>query len=374
VKRAKSDVETRRKEFIKVESGYLVQYPKYFYSEPEAKYEFDTAEQLDRKLQQLKQEAAEIRQQKKNKKICAACPAYLLFNKPVNIYRNLTKRAKRKILNKSEVMLWATGAKKLTKNKKILYNKQNITFATLTLPEGQQHTDNEIKSACLNLLLTHLRKKYKIEYYIWKAEKTKAGNLHFHLLLDKFVHYGYLRDTWNNCINKLGYVDRYSAKFVAMDWKQYFQYWQETKYANDKRNPAQVYAAYCKGKKEGFRNPNSTDIHSMKKIKSVSRYVGKYLGEGIDGLSAEMSKEVQTDKINGKIWALSTALSKIKQTGRELCGRLQNEFSYLCNVFNEKIKYFDFSAVLLVNLETLINHKCYQLAGVYISNCKAPPE
>jgi hypothetical protein len=361
------ETETNAVPSIKVEAGFLVDFVKY-----EKTKVFSTGRDMSNYLLAQEQRKAEkkeaqklLREQQKKKKKEQPEKVYT--------YHSLTKRAKLKIMSKTELFLWVTGAKRMSNKKKIYYDKNNVTFATLTLPFKQIHEDTEIKAICLNQFLTEIRKKYNIRYYLWKAEKTKAGALHFHILFDRFIHYGYLNKTWNRNINKLGYVDQYQKKFSSMTWETYYKYWCQTKYKDDKRSYKKVFEAYQKGVRENWKNPNSTDIHKLKQVKSLSKYVGKYLGEAKAEISAEMSKEVQCDKINGKIWFLSTALSSLKNTSVHLKGKIQKEYSYLCTKFADRIKNHDFASVLLVNLDTLIENKCFNLVNVYINNSKAPP-
>lgn len=147
-------------------------------------------------------------------------------------------------------------------------NRHKVVFATLTLPSAQCHSDTEIKSKCLNQLLTELRSVYGRLLYVWKAERQKNGNLHFHLLLNRYIPSRELRDRWNRILSKLGYIDAFEAK-------------------------------------HGHRDPNSTDIHSLyrdkktgKRVVSVVSYMAKY-----------MSKE--GDTIEGRYWYASKELSAI---------------------------------------------------------------
>jgi len=363
-------------EKIKVEPSYLVQYRHH----QETKI-FNSSQDMISFIETKKETQAELKKIQKQKRafktICPKCPAWKLFNKepdPVYTYHHLTPRAKRKILSKTDTFLWVTGAKRLSKKNKPYYNRNNTTFCTLTLPFKQIHEDTEIKAVALNQFLIEVKAKYKVKYYLWKAEKTKAGSLHFHILFDRFIHWEFINTTWNKNINKLGYVDRYQEKFSKMSWSEYWRYYDQTKYKNDKRSNLQVWNAYQKGVKTNWKCPNSTDIHRLKEVKSLTRYVGKYLGSADTNVSAEMSKKIQTDKINGKIWGLSTALSSIKNMGAEMIGELQREFSYICEKFSDKIKNFDFSSVVLVTLDELIENHCFSLSYLYINNIKKPPE
>lgn len=181
--------------------------------------------------------------------------------------------AKRKMTKAVNYMLFVTNTKRVTNS----YNGRNfqfkIAFVTLTLPSKQIHPDNEIKSQCLNQLLIELKKYYHVRNYIWRAEKQHNGNLHFHVLVDRFIPYQELRDRWNRIVNKLGYVDRYRDEQIQ--WhsegfrvrKNLLKTWPKRK----------QFEAYRRGAKTHWNSPNSTDIHSVQKIRDLKSYITKYV-------------------------------------------------------------------------------------------------
>lgn len=83
------------------------------------------------------------------------------------------------------------------------------TFATLTLPAEQVHSDREIYRECLMPLLTLLRREHGLEQYVWRAEAQENGRLHYHLILDRYVDKRTLQFAWNMCLDRLGYRHRY---------------------------------------------------------------------------------------------------------------------------------------------------------------------
>nr|WP_319266663.1 hypothetical protein [uncultured Draconibacterium sp.] len=155
--------------------------------------------------------------------------------------------------------------------------KFKLTFITLTLPAKQKHSDQEIKSKCLNHFLTTLRRKWKVELYIWKAEKQENGNIHFHILANKFIKWQDIRSEWNKIIQKLGYVSSYQQNMRAY-FSEGFRMSENPK---DKRTRAAQIKAYEQGKKENWTNPNSTDIHALYKVKNVSAYIAKYISKNV---------------------------------------------------------------------------------------------
>ncbi len=142
---------------------------------------------------------------------------------------------------------------------------QYIAFVTLTLPTKQLHSDKEIKRLQTRYI-ENLQKTYGVKYYVWKAEAQKNGNIHFHLLVDKWIDWTVHRRLWNKQLDKLGYLDAYQ-------------------------------------KEHGDRNPNTTDVHSLKKdkrgkkLKNVTTYIIKYMTK------LEFGKR----PILGQLWGCSDA-------------------------------------------------------------------
>jgi hypothetical protein len=147
-----------------------------------------------------------------------------------------TKKAKKAI----KYLLLQSNSKKVYNPKFRTTFDFKVNFITLTLASKQVHTHQAIKAKLLNQFLIEAKKKWNLTNYVWRAEQQKNGNLHFHILSDKFIPYNELRDCWNRIQNKLGYIDRFK-------------------------------------KTEHKRSPNSTDIHSLRKINNVYQYVTKYM-------------------------------------------------------------------------------------------------
>jgi len=139
--------------------------------------------------------------------------------------------------------------------------KFKVSLITLTLSSKQEHSDRQIKSFILQPFLRRLRGQYGIINYIWKAETQQNGNIHFHLVIDKFIHYMDLRNLWNNWQEALGYVTRSTIE-----------------------------------------NPNSTDVHSIKNVRNLAAYLCKYLSKNSDGRRL----------IEGKLWDCNKELKAIK--------------------------------------------------------------
>ncbi len=88
----------------------------------------------------------------------------------------------------------------------------HIGFLTLTLPSDQAHGDNEIKRKCLMPFIQQLKRIYGVQEYFWAAEPQRNGNVHFHLLIDRWVDKDKVNDLWNVAADHLGYLSKYVSK------------------------------------------------------------------------------------------------------------------------------------------------------------------
>lgn len=162
---------------------------------------------------------------------------------------------------------------------------RRIVFVTLTLPSKQIHSDNEIKRACLSLFLSNIIRLTGVKYYYWKAESQQNGNIHFHLLLDSFVHKSLINYYWDKALSNLGYIE------VPNDYNL------------------------------NYRSP-STKIEAPRNSSSTAIYVVKYC-----------LKDDGHRKIDGRIWGCSDELRNIPKLSVDLT----DEYMLLLNK-GEKLK------------------------------------
>ena len=144
---------------------------------------------------------------------------------------------------------------------------QYMTFVTLTLSAKQIHTDQEIKRLMLNRFLLIMKNDYKVKANLWVAEKQKNGNIHFHILIDRAIHWRKIRYEWNRIQSTHGYIDRFYQKYK-------------------------------------HRDPNSTDIHALEKINNVQGYICKYI-----------TKKQEGKLVEGRLWGCSRNLTKLVSYG-----------------------------------------------------------
>lgn len=178
----------------------------------------------------------------------------------------ISSKAQSRIRNAVQLLIFMAKPKRVYNEKLKKHFLFKINFITLTLSSKQIHSDYEIKSKLLGPFIRIIKQKYGVRNYIWKAESQVNGNIHFHITCDQFIHWRELRDVWNTLQENLGYVSR-----------------------------------------SNIINPNSTDIHSVKNIHSLSAYLSKYL-----------SKNDKTRRlIEGKLWDCNKE-TKLINTNREI--------------------------------------------------------
>lgn len=231
--------------------------------------------------------------------------------------------------------------------------KRKLTFVTLTLPSAQMHTDKELNRLALNRFLQNCKRRFGVINYIWRAERQKNGNIHYHILIDNYIHYLRVRKEWNLIMADLGYIQKF----------------QEV---------------------HGHSNPNSTDIHALKNIKNVTAYITKYVSkceeykeyealkrnynaglidlDEFENAKAILYKELEKIKINSRVWGCSDALKEVKDFKITECN-LSNQF--VKDVYNDrksKIIHQDNCTVIYNSnmKEILSNHeRLYKYYNIY---------
>lgn len=140
------------------------------------------------------------------------------------------------------------------------WSKKKLTFVTLTLPATQQHTDNEVKRNMLNVFITKCVRLGFFTHYFWRAESQLNGNIHFHLIVDKYLNIKALQSMWINVLSPFGYIDSFEML-------------------------------------HGHRTPPCTHVAVIPPNCSIVDYVTKYVGKNGEGR-----------KIGGRIWGMSDKL------------------------------------------------------------------
>jgi len=239
-------------------------------------------------------------------------------NKPHGL---ISLKAMKRINNAIDWMLAQSDPKRYFSKAHNRHFKFRVNFLTLTLSAPQIHSDNEIKQRLLNNFLTQLRQKWGVKNYVWRAESQLNGNIHFHIVCDKYVPWWQLRHTWNKIQNNLGYVDRFAEL-------------------------------------HGHHDPNSTDVHKVKKIRNLGGYLAKEISKNSkgamytpiklkDGKFKPVFNPVDIEQkpatniplyrtIQGSLWNLSSSLSRIKASSLVIYGRVEREMNMIISKFKDK--------------------------------------
>lgn len=176
----------------------------------------------------------------------------------------VTKGAQKRIAKAVSVLMQTSPVQKFyspISGKKISFK---LGFLTLTISSVKKLlTAKEAHKLLLEPFLRILRNRYKLRSYIWKAELQKRGQIHYHLTINRWIHYKELQRIWNSLQQKAGLLNEYFSK-------------------------------------KGHYNPNSIDIHSVKNVQNLEAYLVKYLSKN------ESDKGATT----GKIWDCSMNLKQ----------------------------------------------------------------
>ena len=294
------------------------------------------------------------------------------------IKADISKKAARRLYRAMDWMLLISK-----KNKAWNYRSQRtfefkLAMITLTLPCEQLHSDLYVKKYLLNEFFTYLRKEYNIKNYIWKAEKQWNGNIHFHIVVDKFITIPDLKYYWNKILNSHGYIKKYREN--QQEWHKdgfkvrdnLIKFWSVQ---------SQI-KAYKEGVKTNWQLPSSTtDIHSLRKIKNSRAYLAKYLtknpesgkmfrkeakeyqhNNNLTELSADhivAIKEILSKKLHveGNIWYISRSLSKLKSVNCVVENEIENELRRMECEFSDKILDLDRCRVLKFNIHEIFKYK-----------------
>lgn len=266
----------------------------------------------------------------------------------------LSAQSIRKAKKAISYLIYTSSEKKAYSRKLNKKFKFKVAFITLTLSDFQHDTDKLIKQELFHQFLVEARKKWKMHRYVWRQEyQKKTGNIHFHLLTNVFIPYLELRNVWNRIQKNNGYLNNFYNRY-------------------------------------GSYNPNSTDVHSVKKVKDIAKYITKYMVKGkVNHIKKKReSTDIRRDKslfprsvsdnlLNtlralqscGRVWGCSYDLSHIRGAESELYGELQKEIE-LMKFDSRYVRYDDtyFSTISFQQneLDALKYPNLYKLFVSYI--------
>ncbi len=265
------------------------------------------------------------------------------FNTPSS---TISDQSRRKINKAIEYLLFLARPKPILDRANGRNYSFKICFITLTLPSKQVHSDIELKKGALNQFLIEARKRWGVKNFIWRAEKQANGNLHFHVIADKFIPWSELRDTWNRIINKFGYVDTYRSQmreFHKSGFKVRDELLKSWSFISQKR-------AYETGKVNDWASPNSTDIHAVHKIKNIQAYFSKYF-----------FKSEQNENLTGRLWGCNYELSNIEGGKLIVDSRVHTAIKKLYERFKPRVYSGEYFTSFYITFDMLTTSDSFEL-------------
>jgi hypothetical protein len=275
----------------------------------------------------------------------------------------ITRKTKSAITNSIYAMLWLTGCKQLFQNRVYENASKKITFATLTLPSEQNHTDTFIKKEILNHFYTELRSTFPDLLYIWRSEKQLNGNVHFHSILNKYYNCNVLQKQWNRIIEKYGYVSSYSDKFSKFSYEEYRQYVLSTR---DVTN-AILQKRYDTGTKENWRNPPSTQITKINNVTNVSGYLCKEMIKTNQMIQNNISVPLWKFPSAGRVFSCSQLLSQKSSFSGEIPYECADELLSLPEMLPKKVYKNDYITHISISPDLFLQFKLPKLHRFYQS-------
>lgn len=205
----------------------------------------------------------------------------------------LSKGARNRLKRCSKILCCVTPKRRVINpgtGKSFLFR---CAFVTMTLPidlspkQEKKLTTTLIKPFCQFLVRTA-----HVKNYVWRVERTKAGRLHWHFIIDQPIHYKVVQNRWNRLLRKAGLLTAFAAQ-------------------------------------HGHYSPHSTEIKSVRSESKAYAYASKY-----------MSKFQQSNlPVSGRLWDANSWLKSqryISQfVGREFWGDVLSNLNFdskLCSL------------------------------------------
>lgn len=250
----------------------------------------------------------------------------------------LSDNAKRKMTKAIDYLLYLSKDKLVHNRLTGKTFKFKVAFVTLTLSSKQIHTDNEIRNLLINQLFVELKRYHSVKNYVWRAEKQINGNIHFHILVDRFVPWWELRNRWNRIQNKLGYVDRFREKM-------------------ERQNTGR--------KKVEWNNPNSVDIHSLYQVKNIKKYLCKYLSKNVKIDENKSPDEIQKLLVKGRLWGSNQQLAKITGAKIPMDSEIEKEVERLVELSKADVYKQDYCTMIFIDAKKLIKYGATKLKQIF---------
>lgn len=261
----------------------------------------------------------------------------------------LSKQA-RKNLRSKVTWLYHFAKKQVihTRKGKTLTNFK-MNFATLKLPSEQIHTSDFITKNCLNQLFVEIAKKYSFKNYVWRLEYQKNGNLHYHIATDCYIDYDFLLNTWNRILNKYGYVDMYTRKFIQFSLSDYIK----NAGFGDKTDYKIMQERYAKGCREKWTKPNTVDVKAVFGKSNIAFYISKYMAKKPEEGEVKKLPICESNSSFSRLWFCSKSLSACKTETDFRDVQEIDLYSILVGLDKVKRVVCDYCTLLYFNIDDL---------------------
>lgn len=262
----------------------------------------------------------------------------------------ISPAAKRKIFRAIDYIVHMASPTRALSNPHGRYFTLRLAFFTLTLSSKQIHSDGTIMRRLINYFVTEMIRKWKVPMYVWRAEKQNNGNIHFHFIVNTFIPWNELRNTWNRIQQVLGYITRYSEA-QRLKHKNGFKFdgsqFPKLSYDQQKRN-------WKKGLKTNWDNPNSTDIHSVQHIGNMKTYLCK-----------EITKSDQIGRLSSRLWGCSHNLSGLTGGQEDVDSGFSDEFAMIMKSKKARVYSDDWYSVFYIDQALLKKLGCVLLLACF---------
>ena len=286
----------------------------------------------------------------------------------VNKHRGeVSKKAANRIRSKIEWLVFLSKKRRVTPTAGGKSFTFQVNFITLTLPAVQAHTDNEIKSKCLNQFLTECRQKFGMRNYVWKAELQGNENIHFHITTDTYIHYETIRTIWNRCIGKLGYVREYSSKMQKMSFGDYVNY----RRRQGSTDLPRLRKAYNYGQKSMWRDPNTTDVKSVKNVRNLAAYLSKYMVKELEKKSTPSGSSDRLAAFTGNLWYCSQSLSRLSTYKTHPSGAVIDFSNAISKLTKSIVRLYDYCNCVYFRINEIPTSLRNQLDAVLLAHAKS---
>lgn len=274
----------------------------------------------------------------------------------------LSDRAGNRLRTFIKFLLWSSGCFKIQGKRMDLRMTGRISFITLTLSSPQKHSDQVLKEKMLNQFITELKTKHLNLRYIWRAEKQENGNIHFHFLVNRFVHYEWCQGVWNRIQDKMGYIAPYQKKFSAMSFREYCE--QKRNFSIDK---IPIYQRQFKrGCVENWSNPPSIQAKGLGNTRKALYYISKYISKNDQRPEDMTADQRKKQSIAGHIWFCCYELMSLKCPTEFMTPGVIHDLDIIKSLDPNCIFYDTYCTIIKRPIEYLFNLGCYNIFNLFV--------